>query len=396
MPKHRHIPRILLLVETSRASGREIVEGIARYAHENGPWSIEFEDRALDSLPPKWLKEWRGEGIIARTIDIKLAKQLKATRLPLVELHGDPQYGTARVTWDTGVMAKMAAEHFTNCGLRQFAYFSYGESWWIEIHREAFLKVLREQGYGCTVYEPPSSEQRIPVWHERQRPRVIKWLNSLPRPIGIYAAGDFHAVRLLHMCRDLNIAVPEEMAVLSVGNDPVICETVHPTLSSIDYNARRVGFEAAQMLHQMMEGKRPKEDVIYIPPSHVAVRQSTDLMVIDDPDVVQASRYIRENACMGIDVSRVAEVLGLSRSVLERRFHYYLGRTPKEEIMRIRLERAKMLLAQTSKTGAQIARQSGFSSLAYFTRAFRREVGMTPQTYRRTRRISRDPIETVK
>jgi LacI family transcriptional regulator len=356
---------------------------------------IQFEDRTLDSLPPAWLREWRGEGIIARTVDIKMAKMLWATKLPLVELYGDPRINTVRVTWDNEALGQMAFEHFINCGLRQFAYFTYGESWWTAQHRAAFHKILEQQGFGCYNYHPPRTHSRMPVWHESQIPMIIRWLASLPHPIGIYTAGDLNAVRLIHICRELNIAVPEEMAILGVGNDAVICETVHPTLSSVDMNARRVGYEAAQLLDRMMTGKHPK-DIIYIPPSHVAVRQSTDLMVIDDMDVVRATRFIREYACRGIDVSRVTDEVGLSRSALERRFLHYLGRTPKAEIMRIRIEHAKMLLAQTDKTSENIALRSGFSSLAYFTRAFHREVGMTPYAYRRMRRISNEAVETVR
>ncbi|MBN2580711.1 MAG: substrate-binding domain-containing protein [Pirellulales bacterium] len=385
-----HTPHVLLLIETSRAYGRGIVEGIARYSLENGPWSIQFEDRGLDPLPPAWLKEWRGQGIIARSVNKKLAQLLWSTRLPLVELHGDRQIGTAEVTCDDAAMGRMAVEHLFSCGLRQFAFFTYGEAWWTETHRGGFTKALRERGYGCHIYQPPRTPERaVPVWHERQRPRLIKWVRSLPRPIGVYTAGDIHAVRLLDVCRELNLAVPEEIAILSIGNDPVICETVRPTLSSLDLDARRIGYEAAKLLDRKMAGNQPR-GVVYSPPSHVAVRQSTNLMIIPDADVVQAMRLIREYACKGLDVSHLAKTIGLSRRVLERRFQEHLQRTPKKEIIRVRIERAKTLLAQTDKLVEQIARLSGFTSVVYFSKAFRREMGMTPRAYRRKRRISRD------
>jgi LacI family transcriptional regulator len=183
--------------------------------------------------------------------------------------------------------------------------------------------------------------------------------------------------------------VPEEIAILGLGNDAVICETVRPTLSSLDPDARRMGYEAAKLLDQMMAGK-PAKDIVYIPPSHVVVRQSTDLVAIEDADVAQAVRIIREFACKGIDVSSVADEIGLSRRGMERRFRQYLGRSPKEEIMRIQMEHAKTLMVRTDQTSAMIARKCGFSSLEYFTRIFRRKVGMKPQAYRKMRRISRD------
>ncbi len=384
------IPRVLLLIETSRAYGRGLVEGIARYARENGPWSIQFEDRGLDATPPAWLKEWRGQGIIARCITPKQANLLRATNLPMVELLGNRHIGTAEVTCDDYLMGRMACEHFFDRGLRRFAFYTYGDTWWTQTHCEGFCRALAERGYDCNIYRPPRTADRaLPVWHEHHRPRLIEWLRSLTFPIGIYTAGDMQALRLLDACRELSIAVPEEVGILSISNDPVICETVRPSLSSMDLDARRIGYEAAALLHRKMSGERTS-GVIYTPPSHIAVRQSTEIMHIADADVVQAMQFIRDFACSGIDVTRVAEKVGLSRSVLERRFQQYLGRTPKAEIMHVRIERAKMLLAQTDKSSESIAHKCGFSSLVYFTKAFRRNVGITPRAYRRIRRITRD------
>lgn len=393
MPKQHHIPRVLLLVETSRNFGRQIVEGIARYALEHGPWSIQFEERALDSSPPKCLRNWHGDGIITRTTTLALAKLLWASKLPLVELLGDERVGTAQVRADFHLGGRMAVDHFLNCGLRQFGYFSYGDNWWSKIRRDMYRAAVESHGHECHTYSPPTdAEMNLPAWNDRQRPRLVKWLGSLPRPIGIFTTGDMHAVRLLSICQELNIAVPEEVAILGTGNDPVLCETVRPTLSSIDQDGRRVGYEAAHLLDQKMAGLNPT-DVIHVPPSHVAVRQSTDLMVIDDPDIVQAIRFIRDFACTGIDVARIAEEVSLSRRVLEQRFRQCLGRTPKAEIMRIQIEHAKTLLAKTNQTNESVARKSGFTSLAYFTTAFHREVGATPNAYRRAQRVSRDSTD---
>jgi LacI family transcriptional regulator len=389
MPRLSSIPHVLLLVDTAAPFGRSVIQGIGRYALENGPWSIQFVYRALDSLPPQWLKQWRGDGIISRTMNLKQAKMLWATKVPLVELHSHPKIGIPQVRIDLVMEGRMAVDHLLNCGLRQFAFFSYGEAWWIRLHREAFCRAVKEREYDCHSYQPPASVGSVPAWREGQRPGLIKWLRSLPRPIGIFTAGDIHSAFLLDICRENNVAVPEELAILGMGNDSVICETVRPTLSSIDVGARHMGYEAARLLDRMMAGK-PAKDVIFVPPSHVVVRQSTDLVAIEDADVAQTVRIIRESACAGIDVARIAEQVGLSRRALERRFLQYVGRTPKSEIMRVRLEHAKTLMAQTDNTSESIARKSGFSSLEYFTRVFRRKVGMKPQAYRKMRRISRD------
>ena len=214
---------------------------------------------------------------------------------------------------------------------------------------------------------------------------MIKWVRSLPKPIGIYAVGDMHAVRLLDACHEIGVAVPEEVAILSVGNDPLICETVRPTISSLDLDSPSIGYIAAELLDRMMAGKRVEKETIYTQPSHVVKRQSTDVIAVDDPDLVSAATLIRQWACRGITVPRVVHEIGLSRSVLDRRFRQSLGRTPKAEIMRVRIENAKRLLAETTMNLRAVAKRSGFSSLGYFIKAFRRETGMTARVYRGTR-----------
>jgi LacI family transcriptional regulator len=387
MSKSRRIPHVLLLVETSVAYGRGVVEGIGQYALEHGPWSVQFQLRGVDSLPPTWLKNWRGDGIISRTISLKAAKMLKATRLPLVEMLGSDEIGAAQVRGDFDAMAAMAADHFLTNGLRQFAYFTYGLVPYIEDHLAAFQRIAEQRAYPLHLYGAPAIKEVVPQWDERQRSKVARWLRSLPRPIGIFTPGDSHALQLLDICRELNIAVPEEMAILGVGNDPVICETLRPTLSSIDLDAKRIGYEAARLLDRKMAGQRAS-DIVCIPPSHVVVRQSTDVTAIDDADVVEAMRFIRDFACTGISVSRVAEEAGVSLSTLKRKFRELVGRSPKAEIMRVQIEFAKRLLAQTDRNCESVAKKAGFHSLVYFTRAFRRETGTPPNAFRRKCKLS--------
>ena len=197
-------PHVLLLVETSLAYGRGIVEGIARYALENGPWSVQFEARGLDSLPPKWLKNWRGDGIISRTISLKAAKMLKATQLPLVEMLGSPKIGVAQVRGDFEVMAQDGRRPFSRQRVAAIRLLLLRE---IRLHQGTSRRFSQEScrsGDSTAMLSTrPVVKEIVPHWDERQRPSVAKWLRSLPRPIGIYTPGDSHAVRLLDICREL-------------------------------------------------------------------------------------------------------------------------------------------------------------------------------------------------
>ena len=192
---------------------------------------------------------------------------------------------------------------------------------------------------------------------------------------------------LLGTCRAQGIAVPEQVAILANGDDPVIYNVTTPPLSGLDTNPGLVGYEAAALLDRMMAGQPPPKEVLWIPPSRVVARQSTDILNIADAEVALAVRFIREYACRGIDVPKVAAVAGISRRVLERRFHEHLGRTPKEEILRVCIERAKMLLEQSDMSVEMVAKQSGFASFRNFAAIFRREVGTTPRQFRRERRV---------
>ena len=212
---------------------------------------------------------------------------------------------------------------------------------------------------------------------------MIEWLESLPKPCGVFCACDVYGVQVTNACRSRGIAVPTQVAVLGVDNDPVICSVSFPPLSSVDLNSKKVGYEAAALLDRMMAGKQPPKRTIFVEPEHVITRESTDIIAVDDADVAQAIRLIREHACRGLRVKDVAETLGLSRRALQQRFQRCLHRTPKEELMQVQIDRAKMLLSQTDLSVEQISRRCGFTTFEYFVRAFRRKTGTTPRIYRK-------------
>jgi LacI family transcriptional regulator len=180
--------------------------------------------------------------------------------------------------------------------------------------------------------------------------------------------------------------VPDQIAVLGVDNDSVLCGVACPRLSSIELDGQRMGYEAATLLARMMGGKSCPEPPILVPPTQVVARESTDLLAVADAKVVEAVRVIQQFACQGIDVSHVADHIAMSRRTLERRFRACLGRTLKEELLRVKLEQAKMLLTQTDHPSKRIAGMCGFGSPYYFARAFRRETGETPCHYRQLTR----------
>jgi LacI family transcriptional regulator len=387
MARKHSVPRVAILIETSRVYGRELIEGIVQYVHEHGPWSIQFEERGLEDPPPQWLRGWNGDGIITRTATPALARAIRRTGRPAVELLRNDRF-SGDVESDHDAVGRLAAEHFIQRGLETFGFFAFGEAAWVRMRREGYIRALAALGHGCFQYRPPRHRSVIlPHWDECQQGRVARWLGDLPTPVGIFCAGDVHAMHLIKVCNTCGIAVPERVAVIGVDNDAVICNVTNPPLSSVDLDTRRIGYEAAVLLDRRMKGQSLNSRLHVVPPSHIVTRQSTDVMAISDPDVAEALRLIRENAHRRIRASDVIAKIGLSRRTLERRFEHHLHRSLKAEILRVQIGNAKLLLSRSNLPVEAVGKQCGFPRFKYFGQVFRRETGVTPREFRKRRWI---------
>jgi LacI family transcriptional regulator len=209
------------------------------------------------------------------------------------------------------------------------------------------------------------------------------WLRRLPKPVGVFACNDVVGAELLDFAGGLGIAVPEQMAVVSVDNDDLFCDLCWPPLTSIIPDPVRAGYEAASLLERLMAGQRVPDEPIFISPLGIATRQSTDVLAVDDPDIALAMKFIRDYACDGIDVRDLLRHVPLSRRVLEKRFRDLLGRSPHEEILNVKLARAKQFLLETDLNLAAIAERTGFRHMEYLCVAFKRATGKTPGAFRR-------------
>ena len=221
-------------------------------------------------------------------------------------------------------------------------------------------------GTGSSIYD----------W-EKEQQRHLTWLQSLPKPVGLFLFNDIPAHRLLDLCRDAAVQVPDEVAVVTVGNDPILCSTTIPPASSIEHDAEQIGYEAASLLDKMMQGAPAPRRPVRIVPHGLVVRLSSDMLAVDDPDVAAALRCIHDHGCEGLALSDLAERVAVSQSVLERKFLRLIGRTPKAEMLRVQLGQARLLTGSNLPL-REIARQCGFDSDKYFSDAFLRGSGMCP------------------
>lgn len=374
---------VALLVETSREYGRGLLQGIAHYVGERGPWSIYFRPMGLGEPPPPWLKQWRGDGILARIDNRKTANAVLETGLPTVDLRRAlPELGLPHVGVANQAIVQLAAEHLLDRGFRHFGFCGTTRDLFQRLRCRYFQEFVGRAGSSCRAFIAGRGAHRAEAWEQEQR-QIAAWVAALPKPSGVMAGNDEGGLQVLDGCRRAGVAVPDEVAVVGVDNDEYLCRLADPPLTSVDVNPMQIGYQAAALLARMMAGQTAPKDPIEIEPRGIVTRRSTDVLAIDDHQVAAAVQFIREQACNSIGVNQVANRLAVSRSTLERRFKKLLGRTPKAEILRVQLNQAKTLLGRTNLPVASVAHKSGFNSLKYFSETFQRKLGMAPGVYRK-------------
>ncbi|MEZ6137631.1 MAG: DNA-binding transcriptional regulator [Pirellulaceae bacterium] len=379
---------VALLIETSNSYSRGVLEGITQYVQHHERWSIFLPEQERGGKPPQWLGRWKGDGIIARIETDEIASALRNTRLPVVDVSAARHLPD--IPWvetDDEAIAELGVNHLLDRGFRNLGYCGDPGFNWSNWRREKFRSLAESAGVRPRIYDSLSRNDPQYSWNREKR-GLAKWLKNMPRPIGIFACYDIQAQKVLEVCRELGIAVPEEIAVLGVDNDQLLCELADPPLSSVMCNTHRTGFEAANLLDRMMNGSQIGSAPILVAPLGIQARQSTDILAIDDPDVAVALRFLREHALEGINVADVVRQVPLSRRVFESRFMKILGRSPHEELTRLKLVRMKELLTETDLSLSEIARRTGFEHDEYMCVFFRKAEGMPPGKYRQARQSS--------
>lgn len=372
-------PKVVLLIEAPNAYARGLLVGIGEYILTHGPWRVHFAEHGRNDSPPSWLASWNGQGIIARSENRRIAACVAELRIPTVDM--TPSRLLVRAPWvksdDAGV-ASLAAEHFMERGFRRFAFCGDNRFPVSERRAEYFFKHLRNHGFGCLNFVARGTRET----GDAVTDAISRWLTGLPKPVAVFAYNDGRGQQVLDACRRAGFRVPEEVAVLGVDNDEVLCALSPPPMSSVILNPHRTGWEAAALLARMMRGERVPPSEHFVPPAGIATRQSTDILAVDDPQIARALRYIREHAREGIRVGDVLQHCPMSRRAMEMRFKQLLNRTPREEIARVRVNHVKELLAGTSLKLADISSRAGFEHTEYLSVVFKRETGMTIREFR--------------
>ena len=409
-------PRNVLAMVSPMSAER--VSGIARYAKEHG-WNLMIQDR-LGHTP----LAWNGDGVLATLrsdpVTFKSISALMRRGIPLVDLTvSRPEIKLPRVTSDHAEIGRLAARHFA---AREFKHLAWFSSSWGNVHR------LRYEGFAQGLASRPLKwivADELPTRRQGDWTAFVKWigekLGTAGKPLAVLTYDETDAARLLYAAKELGVNVPEELAILSIGNNPLVCENQSVPLSSIDQNLERNGYEAAALLDRLMSSsqdnrpirqssnrsieqsinrtiehsnnrtfeqsnnrtiKQSNNQTILIPPARVVTRRSTDVIAVSDATVRQALKFIGENLSTPIGSPQIADALGCRRGNLDRLFRVHLGRSVGEEIRRHRFAHVKLLLETTRLSISEIARSTGYCTPSHLTNAFKAAFGLSPKEWR--------------
>lgn len=377
--------RVALLVAGWNQYGRGIIEGVWQHA-ENNHWILEMQPSAADGstqIP----EGWKGDGIIATVHSRELASRLAEYRVPVVNVSGARLRGVEfpRVTSDAHAVVEIAVRHLLEKQLPRVAFCGEPHKPFLDFWTQAYLQVAPRHGLTPLVYAA-SKRLSAGAGVEAQSKDLARWLSSLPKPIGIIGWDTITCRHVASSCERAGIEIPEHVAIISLSTEDLLGRTVHPPISGVDIPVQRIGYEAANLLGNLMRGEGRKTTELLLEPLGTTTRQSTDIFACDDPKVRQVMRFIKDNAVRGIQVDDVMRAVPIARRTLERRFKTMLGHSLAEEIRRTKIEKVRQLLTDTDMAVPEIADACGFAYAEHMIPLFAKYHHDTPAAFRRNLR----------
>lgn len=372
-------PRVLLALGWY---DHRVHQGIANYAEKAG-WHL-CADVTKEKVIP-W--GWEGDGILAWLgAGDDLAEFVVQARLPTVDFSfRRPQIAFPRVLTDHVSAAQLVADHFLVRGLKNFMFYSAAVNWSFDETGKAFVEILKKEGHACTWikwHESPEYSTGHFQWKDKRR-WLAASLKQAPKPLAVFAATDDHALEVIETCDAAGISVPEEVSLIGMDNSLLAVEAMHTPISSVDRNMQAVGYRGAEILDQLMRGKPAPKEPIRIPPAGLIVRKSSDLIAVNHPGIARSLRFMLEHCHEPIRVSDLAKAASMSVRNFHQAFVDNLGRSPGNELHRVRIERAKTLLANSNEKMDAVGEMCGYESGNSFWVAFKRSTGVSPKEYQK-------------
>jgi LacI family transcriptional regulator len=365
-------PRRARVVVLTYWHEHSLLLGISRYARQAN-WIMDLTMVMSGSVPA----HWHGDGILSvHGGNVGLIGRILQENVPTVDMGcPDPRLAVPHVLPDGRLIGRLAGEHLAGRGFQTIGFVGQSDNLMGQERRAGLEAVAREQGRAFRVFQPRDIARR---------------LRGTPLPVGLMAENDLEALRLLYLCEQAGLHVPEEVAIIGVDNDELQIATAAVPLTSVDTDAEGTGYAAAELLDRLMAGAPPPAVPIRIPPRGVVVRASTNVLAIPHVPAARALRCLWDRYREPLDLEAIAAEAGLCRRRLEDAFKRHVGRSMAQEVRRLRLAEARRRLLETRDKVRLIAQDVGFSDTPHLTKVFRREFGVTPSVFRRRGGVPRD------
>lgn len=364
-----------------------LIEGVLHYVREhqlNWCYTTAMESRVISLLD---LAEWPGDGILTAVNTKEEARCATRFSIPIVNVSSAlPNPPVPSCIIDNQAIGSLAAEHLISKGFRAYGYYGLKDVEYSTQRGRGFRQCVEGAGFQVAEFLAPPTYSLKGQDFAQQNHLLGQWLDSIEKPLGLFAVSDYRARQALDACRRSGLRVPEEVAIVGTGNEELVCDHVSPSLTSIARNNHAQGYRSAEMLHKLIEGKPIDEDIHPIPPLEVVERDSTRTFAVADPRLREALEYLHENLQEPLfSIDEVTRQAGVSRRWLEYAFRDALGETPYQYLRRQRLARARRLLVEEPRAKIYaIAQRSGFSSAKQLAMTFQQDLGMSPREYRRS------------
>jgi len=381
------VRHVAVIIETSTQYGRNLISGISGFGRLHD-WQILFEYRGKNTAEPDWLEDFQGNGVITTCPVRTHSVALEDRGIPVIDLGTpivDPAGEHLLIDSDHRAVGRLAAGHFIEKGHRHFAFLGYSDHPVSRQREIGYVEALAERGLEPLRHHTP---ERVERSFETLHRGDESFIASLPRPCALFCCWDEVAFRAVHTALELGIAVPEDLAVLGVDNDPVFCSTARIPLSSIDPDITRMGFLTGSWLNERMDGHSPREISLerLVPPKELVIRQSSALEAVDDPLVRRFLELLRQQKPGTLSIEELAGSCHVSRRLLEQRVKAATGKTPRQLLSQTLVQGIQLFLRQTDYTLAHIAELLGFEHAERLSHLFRRQTGITPGEYRKNTR----------
>jgi len=379
--------RIILLTDFSEEYAKLLLKGMVEYSKEHSPWvfcRMPHAYRDIHGLNGvlKWAKQWNADAIIGQFYCGDNVSIFKEHGIIAIAQDFEARFTEVpNITGAHNLAGKMGAKYFIEKGYKNFAFYGFKDVVWSEERRDGFKDELKNYDLGVSFFEYQNDEPQS-IWHYESG-ALMKWLQKLPKPVGIMACDDNHGHHITELCKQYGIQVPERIAVLGVDNDKTICTLLSsPPLSSISQAVEKAGYEVAELIDKMKGNHITDTEDIIVYPTHIITRQSTDIYATEDKSIAIVLKYIHQNSDRKLNVDELVKLVPLSRRLFESRFKEVIGIPVYNYILNLRINKFAQLLLESNNSIVDIGASMGFVDYKNISRQFKRIKGCSPSEYR--------------